>query len=154
MILLLNLRRSITMPNNKALPGPSLVACLIGLLKNKNNFLPLLEEQAKKYGDSFQAASFTNKIFFFKHPDQIREIFIDKRDCFHNAFNKMRYFLGDGLITSEGDEWKTQRRQLQPIFSHENLMTFATVMKDECQKMINRWESKLSDKLELDISEE
>jgi cytochrome P450 len=146
--------REIFMSSNKRLPGPSLIACLIGLLKNKNNFLSLLKEQAEIYGDSFQAASFTNKIFFFKHPDQIREIFIDKRDCFHNAFDKMRYFLGDGLITSEGDEWKTQRQQIQPLFSHENLMTFASVMEDECQKMIKRWESKLCDQLELDISEE
>lgn len=144
------------MSNNKALPGPSLVACLIGLLKNKNHFLPLLEQQANIYGDSFQASSFTNKIFFFRHPDQIKEIFIDKRDCFHNAFNKMHFFLGDGLITSEGEDWKTQKRQLQPIFSHENLMTFSSVMEDECQKMINRWKNKLDDKevLELDISEE
>lgn len=144
------------MRNEKKLPGPSLVACLIGLLKNKNHFLPLLEQQANIYGDSFQASSFTNKIFFFRHPDQIKEIFIDKRDCFHNAFNKMRFFLGDGLITSEGEDWKTQKRQLQPIFSHENLMTFSSIMEDECQKMINRWKNKLDDKevLELDISEE
>ncbi len=144
------------MPKDKNLPGPNLFVCLLSLLKNNNSFLSLITELTNRYGDSFQASSFANKIFFFKHPDQVKEVFIDKRDYFCNAFDKMRFFLGDGLITSEGESWQTQRRQIQPIFSHANLMTFSSVMEDECQRMIGRWETKLANekKLTLDISEE
>ena len=48
--------------------------------------------------------------------------------------------LGNGLLLSEGDFWRRQRRLAQPAFHRQRLVSFATTMVDSTQAMLTRWE--------------
>jgi cytochrome P450 len=65
------------------------------------------------------------------HPELIRHVMLD------NAANYMRDpvgkrllepGLGQGLLTSEGEVWKRQRRMMAPIFQPRRLAGFAAIM--------------------------
>src|SRR6478609_8173402 len=45
------------------------------------------------------------------------------------AYNEVRSGLGNGMLTSEGDEWRRQRRFLAPIFTPRRITTsYADIM--------------------------
>ena len=47
------------------------------------------------------------------------------------AFEVLKIFLGDGLLTSDGDFWRRQRRLAQPAFHRQKLAALAQTMIDE-----------------------
>ncbi len=44
------------------------------------------------------------------------------------GYRNLRYVLGDGLLTSEGEVWKRQRRIIQPAFHRTRIAGFARTM--------------------------
>jgi cytochrome P450 len=54
--------------------------------------------------------------------------------------NRFREVVGNGLFTSEGDEWLRQRRTLQPAFHRQRIQAFASTMVSETETMLARWE--------------
>jgi cytochrome P450 len=47
--------------------------------------------------------------------------------------------LGDGLLTSEGDDWRKQRRALAPLFTPRMVLSFAPAMIATAEWLIERW---------------
>jgi cytochrome P450 len=54
------------------------------------------------------------------------------------SFAILRTFLGEGLLTSEGDFWRRQRRLAQPAFHRQKLATLASIMIDEAVTWVDR----------------
>ena len=48
-------------------------------------------------------------------------------------------FLGEGLLTSEGEFHRRQRRLAQPAFHRQRINAYATVMTDYCAQARSRW---------------
>jgi cytochrome P450 len=55
------------------------------------------------------------------------------------GYEMLRLVLGNGLVTSEGDFWKRQRRIAQPAFHRERLGGFGDVMVRAATEMMDRW---------------
>jgi cytochrome P450 len=76
------------------------------------------------------------------HPDAIERVLVDN----HRNYSKrtpgqtrLRRFLGDGLLTSNGSFWLRQRRMTQPAFHRERLEGFAATMSGAAAEMLERW---------------
>src|SRR5262249_61337530 len=63
-------------------------------------------------------------------------------------------FVGQGLLTSEGDLWKRQRRLLQPLFSQQMFETYAQVVTDYTAEMLDRWKPWVESGQTFDLAEE
>ncbi len=50
-----------------------------------------------------------------------------------------RWFLGQGLLTSEGGEWLRQRRLSQPAFHRERLALYARIINGCAEEMLDSW---------------
>ena len=61
--------------------------------------------------------------------------------------------IGRGLLTSEGETWRRQRRIMAPAFDHRSLVGYAPVMTDAAASLLARWD-RLSDGAPLDIAQE
>ncbi len=55
------------------------------------------------------------------------------------GYKALRLALGNGLVTSEGDFWKRQRRIAQPAFHRERLANFGVIMTRAADEMVDRW---------------
>lgn len=53
------------------------------------------------------------------------------------AFLVLKIFLGEGLLTSDGDFWRRQRRLAQPAFHRQKLIVLAQVMVQEASAWIS-----------------
>ena len=47
---------------------------------------------------------------------------------------------GNGLVTSEGDTWRTQRKLVQPAFHRDRLAGLAEVMVAATESLVREWE--------------
>ena len=62
--------------------------------------------------------------------------------------------LGEGLLTSEGETWRRQRRQAAPAFNHGSLAGLALVMAEAAAATIERWRPTPARGAGLDIARE
>jgi cytochrome P450 len=70
------------------------------------------------------------------------------------TYRAFRPLLGDGLLTSEGDFWRRQRRLIQPAFHRERLVGFVDAMTAETEESLSRWRSREGGAAPLDIGRE
>ncbi|MBN9290075.1 MAG: cytochrome P450 [Hyphomicrobium denitrificans] len=88
-------------------------------------------------------------------PDAIRHVLVEKtenyrKDDLQNLL--LRPALGNGLLTSSGNEWRMQRRSFAPVFSPRKVTSYAPAMLNEAAALASRWRS-LDGKI-ADICEE
>jgi cytochrome P450 len=55
------------------------------------------------------------------------------------GIDRVRMLLGNGIMTSEGEFWRRQRRMLQPAFHRRVIQRFAGVIRDRNAVMLERW---------------
>jgi cytochrome P450 len=62
--------------------------------------------------------------------------------------------LGDGLLTTAGEAWKTNRQRLQPGFARRSIEQLANVMVETVERAIARWTAGTASESRLNIVSE
>jgi len=110
--------------------------------------LALFERSVPKYGDVFRLDSvffhFMPDFDYFiciAHPDMVKHVMQDNNRNYVKSFayRVLENLVGKGLLTSEGDFWRKQRRLMQPTFHKERLSSFGQIMTDGCEEVLARW---------------
>ncbi|MCH9688784.1 MAG: cytochrome P450 [Deltaproteobacteria bacterium] len=57
-------------------------------------------------------------------------------------YQGLRLVLGNGLVTSEGEYWRRQRKLAQPAFHHRRLANLADTMATCVQEQLARWDER------------
>ena len=74
-------------------------------------------------------------------PVAVRRIFLDNAANYRKDDLQLRVLrpgLGSGLLTSEGEHWRRQRRALAPLFSPRQVAEFAPAMQRVAQAAVER----------------
>jgi cytochrome P450 len=69
-------------------------------------------------------------------------------------YGRARYVFGEGLITSDGEHWRRQRKLMQPVFHRGELEIFATIMTDAIAQMLERWQTFERDRRPVNIADD
>jgi cytochrome P450 len=110
-------------------------------------------ERFRLYGDMYYAPLGKTRLYVTRHPDHIREVLQTKGQKFGktttgNAAKQLHRVLGDGLLNSNGDLWKRQRKLINPAFHRRRIESHADFMVQATLEMIEGW----SDGQEVDVS--
>ncbi|MEU7952817.1 cytochrome P450 [Micromonospora chalcea] len=67
------------------------------------------------------------------HPDGIHQVLTTPQVFSRraSAYEILREFIGEGLLTSDGDRWLRQRRTLQPLFTPRRVARYTELMTEE-----------------------
>jgi cytochrome P450 len=87
-------------------------------------------------------------------PSGVRRILQDNNENYGRqtrAHAALRATLGNGLITSDGDFWRRQRRIAQPAFHKQRIASFAAVMTSAAEELVGRWQPLAARGESLDI---
>ena len=63
-------------------------------------------------------------------------------------FEKLAYFLGNGLLTSTGNYWLRQRRLIQPGFHRQRLEALTGIMQDTIEQQLERFEQRIGQEVD------
>jgi cytochrome P450 len=84
-----------------------------------------------------------SKVFYLREPDLIREMLVNFASDFHKSrgWERAMALLGKGLITSEGELHRQQRKLIQPVFHHCNLKNIAVIVRERACQRAESWSS-------------
>jgi cytochrome P450 len=104
--------------------------------------LNVLTRWAREYGDVFYYRAGWIHVYFFNRPDLIEFVLIRNSSNLlkDRVVQNSRWLFGNGLLTSEGEEWKRQRRLTQPAFYRERIASYATLMTGYTEEMLSSWQ--------------
>ena len=102
-----------------------------------------LEKMARQYGDVVYIPLGRQHIYYLGHPDAIRDVLVTRQNKFKKSrmLERARVLLGDGLLTSEGEHHRRQRRLVQPAFHRDRLAGYGTVMVERSAIVRDQWQS-------------
>ncbi|HEV8414004.1 MAG TPA: cytochrome P450 [Bryobacteraceae bacterium] len=122
-------------------PGPK-GHLLVGVLPEfRNDPAGFLEKMARQYGDVVYIPLGRQHIYCISHPDAIRGVLVTDQNKFKKSrmLERARVLLGDGLLTSEGDHHRRQRRLVQPAFHRDRLAGYGAVMVGRAALVRDQW---------------
>jgi cytochrome P450 len=102
-----------------------------------------LSKMAKEYGDLSHFKLGRMHVYLINNPDYIEKILIYD----HSNFSKgprlqiAKRLLGEGLVTSEGEFHKSQRKLIQPLFLPKKISSYGAIMTDRALHMIQGWKN-------------
>jgi cytochrome P450 len=105
------------------------------------NPILLFQHLADTYGDIAHYKIGWNHIVFLNHPDYIREVLVVQNDNFikERTVQRTKMLLGEGMITSEGAQHRTQRQVAQPAFHRQRIPEYAGMIVGEAARLSDRW---------------
>jgi len=127
---------------NRMPPGPKgwpLLGVSLELLQNP---LALLRRLAREYGDIVRFPVLIGDRILLNHPDFIEQVLVIQQSKFHKSDMTKRAtgrLLGQGLLTSEGDFWRRQRRLAQPAFHRSRINGYAETMVSITEEHVRGW---------------
>jgi len=103
--------------------------------------LGTLTRWAREYGDIFHYRFLNIHVYFVNRPDYIEDVLVTNHARFikGRGLKANRRLFGNGLLTSEGDFWRRQRRLSQPAFHRERIESYARVMVAYTERMLAGW---------------
>ncbi len=118
------------------------------------NTLNFLFDNYKTMGPIYWVTSPIRKIAILQDPEVIRYVLQDNNKNYVKSFgyDPLKLLLGNGLLTSEGDFWRKQRRLAQPAFHKEKLANIVDTMITCTGQMLVRWEKLAGE--EINVSSE
>lgn len=122
------------------IPGPAGGWLLGNAYDFRRDLLGTLTRGMHEYGDvvRFPAGPrntrFRVQLVVLHHPRDVQQVLTQTEKTFTKdtvVFQAMAEMLGKGLLTTVGDDWKRQRRIVQPLFTPRHVEGYLTLMAEE-----------------------
>ncbi len=122
-------------------PGPPQNWLFGNLREFSRDRLGSLTRWAREYGDLVSARFGPRSILFANHPDLVEEVLVNQNRKFikHYRLRDAKRTLGQGLLTSEGEFWRSQRKLAQPAFHRDRIAAYGRLMVDYTERLIDSW---------------
>lgn len=128
-------------------PGPRGLPVFGSALNLLRDFLGTTTKGRRTYGDVVRYVAgppgpMRIIAYGIAHPDGIQQVLAGNADRYSKqdaAYNEIRALVGDGLLTSEGEDWRRQKRLIQPLFTHSRVAGYVDMMSQESAELVERW---------------
>ncbi|HEX3271000.1 MAG TPA: cytochrome P450, partial [Ktedonobacterales bacterium] len=123
-------------------PGPEGMPFAGNLFQFRANPLNFVTSVARSYGEAATIHMGAQPVILFSRPEHVRYFLTEQPRNFTNrefAGNLTR-LLGDGLLTTDGDFHRQQRRLVQPAFHKKRVDSYAGIMVQHTSEMLDGWQ--------------
>src|SRR5436190_14723006 len=105
--------------------------------------LAFVERCAREFGDVVLTRFLYVPAYFIFNPEHIEYVLASGSKNFVKAMslrsNFFQRLVGNGLVTSEGEFWRRQRRLAQPAFHRQRISAYGDVMVEYATRAITSW---------------
>ncbi|MFI6130732.1 cytochrome P450 [Micromonospora sp. NPDC051141] len=110
------------------------------LIMMNRDRLGMMTTAAARWGDAARLPVGPKTLYFFNHPGHAKHVLADNAANYHKGIGLVhaRRALGDGLLTSEGELWRKQRKVVQPAFQSRRIAAQAGIVAEEAAALVGR----------------
>jgi cytochrome P450 len=113
-------------------PGPSSWPLVGNVpdMRAAGDMMAYFDRLWRKYGDTYRFRLFGTNTVVVAHPEALKQVLSTRRDRYAKGkiYDSVRSILGNGLVTLDGDAWKTRRALAQPAFHRQSLAKLTAMM--------------------------
>ncbi|MBX3193203.1 MAG: cytochrome P450, partial [Labilithrix sp.] len=122
-------------------PGPKGIPFFGSAFPAWRDPLGLMMGARATYGDVVRFKFGPFDYYMVTDPEVVRHVLLDNAKAYTKSRNYLglKIVLGEGLLTSEGDLWRRQRKLAQPAFHRARLAGFTSQMTRATRDMLDRW---------------
>ncbi len=117
-----------------------------------------MREYFQRYGDVYRVFAPSRGVHYYviNHPDDIKHVLLSNHRNYTKGegMDRVKILLGMGLMTSEGDLWRRQRRMIQPSFHRRVLDRFGALIGEVNEKYANRWGTRAAAGEAINVADE
>uniref|UniRef100_A0A0N4ZAR6 Cytochrome P450 n=1 Tax=Parastrongyloides trichosuri TaxID=131310 RepID=A0A0N4ZAR6_PARTI len=141
------------------IPGPKRVPIFGNALSLRGNIIDVLNYIKKengiglKNGDPLRRYWIGDDLITHALTAEARKLIFDSSVEIKKgfAYKFLIKWLGEGLITSDGDKWKSRRKMLTPSFHFNMLKKYFTTFNNECRIMCEHFEKYVDKNEEVEV---
>jgi enediyne biosynthesis protein E7 len=112
-------------------------------LGGSDETLPRLREYFARFGNVYRVFAPSRGVYDYviNHPDDIKHVLLSNHRNYTKGqgMDRVKILLGNGLMTSEGDFWRRQRRMMQPDFHRRVIDKLGRLIHEVNEKYAERW---------------
>ena len=119
-----------------AIPGYHGPATLFAFPQLARDPLRFFTETRENFGDLAWIRIGAERIVLVSEPELIDKLLWGQHAKLHKdtITQRLRMVLGEGLLTAEGERWRTNRRRIAPSFQRSDLARYAVSMQECCDR--------------------
>jgi cytochrome P450 len=99
-----------------------------------------------EFGDIYRVFAPSRGVYNYviNHPDDVKRVLLSNHRNYTKGegIDRVKILLGNGIMTSEGDFWRRQRRMMQPAFHRRIIDDFTALIGTVNEKYAERWAAK------------
>jgi cytochrome P450 len=127
-------------------------------LGGSDESLARLRRYFAQYGDCYRVFAPGRGVYNYviNHPDDIKRVLLSNHRNYTKGegMDRVKILLGNGIMTSEGDFWRRQRRMMQPSFHRRVIDQFSTLIREVNDKFAARWAEKAARREAISVSDD
>jgi len=122
-------------------PGPKGLPIVGNVFEPRGNAIGYFTRCFRDYGDIVFVRFLGVPMCLVNRPDCIESVLVTQNNNFEKSkdYRALRRVLGNGLLTSEGEFWRRQRKLVQPAFHQVRIAAYAEVMVSYTERMLASW---------------
>ncbi len=113
-------------------------------LGGSDESLARLKRYFAEFGDIYRVFAPARGVYNYviNHPDDIKRVLLSNHRNYTKGegMDRVKILLGNGIMTSEGDFWRRQRRMMQPSFHRRVIDQFSILIGEVNERFAKRWE--------------
>lgn len=133
------------------IPGPKSNLLFDGNDQLQNHPLEYFSELSEKFPEICRLKVVHLDIVHVNKPEYIRDVLQTHQKSYTKSvqYEQLKLVLGEGLVTSEGEMWRKQRKLIQPAFHKQQIASFFQIMLDCTNEMLEEWHQTADGKVDI-----
>lgn len=145
--------------NPPTIPGVPVLGSAFAFLTGNGVSVDFLQKAQREYGDVAHFTAAKKSFYLVSDPALIRQIMLERVQDFPKVeeMNEeprgLSRFLGHGILTAGYEEWKPQRKLIQPLMQPKHIAAYADTMAQMGEKLINQWQDGETRNMHADMTQ-
>jgi cytochrome P450 len=127
-------------------PGVPLIGNVAQFIAARGMPVEFLQKTQREHGDLVQFKIMNINAYLVGDPNLVHEILVKrvqefhKREAIQEKPQGLSRFLGKGILTSGYEDWKPQRKLIQPLMHRKHIENYAAVMATKGDLLLSQWQ--------------
>ncbi len=131
-----NQKSNLTVQQRQIPPGPQVE------YRATDDLFDWMTHQFSRFGDIYQASVYGTNVYVVRNAAFAHHVLVENWQNYVKGqfIKRVAFLLGNGLLVSEGELWKRQRRMIQPAFHRKPIGALIKLMVTVNCALLEKWQ--------------